>query len=450
MKLEDIIVGSYLIAAIYHFFLYFLYRKNYSALYFAIICAVAVVFNVIKVVEFAFVYKVTVLVFLINPITFLLFGNSFFKKDYNQKLLKIFLIIALTGISSTLIIPQKILLDFSPYINKFIFFYMQSVIIYLIVYTIKAVLKKRENSILLLLGFSIIAFTASAKLFLNRDMIQMFNPLGGYAMMLIYSFVLARQLSNSYYKSEIVIEKRTCDLQTANNEKDKMFALLSHDLRGPIGGIVQALEIISDKDERVNNPDMTCDFINESYKSATATFQLIENMFLWISMNNGQIVYSPKPGVDLNEIVKRNITNLQNVSDLKGVALKNDLKDNLKFFGDAYMIETVIRNLISNAIKYTKEGGKIRINSTLQEKVLVEVKDNGIGMDEKTRNMLFSEKTVSKSGTKGEKGSSFGLKLSQEFIEKHGEQIWVESELGIGTSVYFTLPSNPSQKFRPH
>ncbi|OQY07920.1 MAG: hypothetical protein B6I28_05275 [Fusobacteriia bacterium 4572_132] len=445
MRLEEIIVGSYLIVAIYHFFLYFLYRKNYSALYFAIICINAVIFNVIKVVQFPLVYKASLLVFLINPITFLLFGNSFFKKDYNQKILKIFLIIALIGISLILVTPQKLLLGFSQNINKFIFLYMQSTIFYLIFYTIKAVIKKRENSILLLIGFSIITFTFLSKLFLTKDMVKLFNPLGGYAMMLIYAFVLARQLSNSFYKSEMVIEKRTKELQTANNDKDKMFALLSHDLRGPIGGIVQALELISDKDEMINNPDMASEFINASYKSATATFQLIENMFLWISMNNGKIVYSPKPGVDLNEIIERNITNLHSISSLKRVNLKMESKESLNFYGDSYMVETVIRNLISNAIKYTDEGGEIKINSTLQgDEVLVEVKDNGIGMNEEIKNTLFSEKVVSQSGTKGEKGSSLGLKLSQEFIEKHKGKIWVESELGVGTSVYFTLPKGES------
>ena len=443
MELEDLIVGSYLIMAIYHFFLYFLYRKNYSALYFAIICIMALAFNVIKAVEFSMAYKVTILVFLINPITFLLFGNSFFKKDYNQKILKIFFAIAMTGIFITLISPQKVLFGYSKFINKFIFLYMQIVIIYLIVYTIKAVLKKRENSILLFIGFSMISVTFLLKLFLNKDMVQIFNPLGGYTMMLIYAFVLARQLSNSYYKSEIVVEKRTRELQNANSDKDKMFALLSHDLRGPIGGIVQALELVSDKKEIIENPEMVYDFINLSYKSATATFELIENMFLWISMNNGKIIYSPKADVDLNEIIEKNINNLHNISNLKGISLKKDSKDNLKFFGDGYMIETVIRNLISNSIKYTKEGGEIKMNSILQgEKVLVEVKDNGLGMDEKTKNAIFSEKIVSKSGTKGEKGSSLGLKLSQEFIEKHKGKIWVESELGVGTSVYFTLPKS--------
>ncbi|OQY07919.1 MAG: hypothetical protein B6I28_05270 [Fusobacteriia bacterium 4572_132] len=434
----NMIAINYLLLMIYHFFLYYVYKKNYSALYFSIMCFIAFVFNIIEIMRYTVLYKISIIIFLLTAYMFFFIGNLILKKTYNKKIVKAFLVITVVGVLSLLLISSKQLMQ---YMNYIVILYLSLTLVYLIFYTMKSIPKKEEDVELLLIGYSMIALTYMNQLSNNELMGRYFFHLIEHILVIVYLFILAKKLSTAYKLSEINVWKRSKELEVVNKDKDKMFALLSHDLRAPIGGIVQSLELILDKKNRINNPEMVFDLIKISYKASILTFQLIENMFLWISMNNGKIVYLPKVDVDLNKIIRKNITTLENISNLKGISLKKNLKGNLKFFGDAYMIEIVIRNLISNAIKYTDEGGEIKINSTLQgDKVLVEVKDNGIGMNEEIKNAIFSEKAVSQSGTNGEKGSSLGLKLAKEFIEKHNGKIWVESKLEVGTSVYFIIP----------
>ncbi len=133
---------------------------------------------------------------------------------------------------------------------------------------------------------------------------------------------------------------------------------------------------------------------------------------------------------------------IENIADQKSITIKNDVPESLIIFADKSMISTVLRNLISNAIKFTREGGEVVVSARQNPKdILVSIKDNGIGIAPGRAKQLFSFDTnISTPGTNKEKGTGLGLILSKEFVEKHGGSIWVESEEGKGSTFYFTLP----------
>jgi PAS domain S-box-containing protein len=241
-------------------------------------------------------------------------------------------------------------------------------------------------------------------------------------------------------EDEDYIKKINDELESANQNKDKFFSIISHDLRSPLSGIMSLLDIIvSDYDSL--GEDERKEILTEASKTSKSTFTLMENLLDWSRVQTGNISYEPQ-NTSLN-LILTSIKNLyyQKLKE-KSISLNFDFDPEYLVFADSNMTETILRNLISNAIKFTKEFGLILISfETLDNDVLIKIKDTGVGMDEKQISKLFKiDQTHSTIGTSGERGTGLGLLLCKELVEKQGGKIWIESVVNTGTTFYFTLP----------
>jgi signal transduction histidine kinase len=230
-------------------------------------------------------------------------------------------------------------------------------------------------------------------------------------------------------------------LTELNQTKNKLFSIIAHDLRAPIGNISVLLDLLTEnesdftKEELVDNLKMLSD-------SSKATFKLLENLLTWSMAQRGELIFNPLPN-DMFKLVQMNIDLYAGNAKSKNIQIVNDLSTDINCTFDYEMINTVLRNLINNAIKFTPEGGNVTISgSIINDQFEVSVRDTGIGMDTKTKNSLFGIelKQNRKDGTMGEKGTGLGLILCKEFITKHNGRIWVESETGAGSTFKFSLP----------
>ena len=237
------------------------------------------------------------------------------------------------------------------------------------------------------------------------------------------------------------LKKANMGLQEANNTKDKMFSIISHDLLGPIGNIKESLEVLVSGVVKMNEKDMQS-FIHSMWGSIGSSYTLLENLLLWARNQQGKMAYKPKY-LNLTSLVKVTFNLLAGVAKQKSIELKYNLPDEQMVFADKNAVKTIIRNLVSNAIKFTGEDGVITIGTKeVKDGFLqVSVADTGIGMDKKTRDNLFKKfKNEPRWGTDGERGVGLGLVIAREFVEKNGGTIQANSEEGKGSTFNFTLP----------
>ena len=230
-------------------------------------------------------------------------------------------------------------------------------------------------------------------------------------------------------------------LNELNQTKDKLFSIIAHDLRGPIGNTSSFLEVLTENDGEFTKEQLLENLILLK-DSSKATFKLLENLLTWARSQKGEIEFNPVPN-DLFKVVQSNIDLFASNAENKKILILNNLDQYLIFDFDSDMINTVVRNLINNAIKYTREAGQITISAKkVDSKIEISVNDTGIGIDSETAKKLFTSdlKPNKKEGTIGEKGTGLGLILCKEFVLKHNGNIWAESELGRGSTFSFTLP----------
>jgi signal transduction histidine kinase len=230
-------------------------------------------------------------------------------------------------------------------------------------------------------------------------------------------------------------------LEEINQTKDKLFSIIAHDLRGPIGSTSAFLEVLTTNENEFTKDELRNNLILLK-NSSNATFKLLENLLTWALTQRGEIVFNPSSN-DLVRLVQSNVDLFASNAENKKIQIINELDHQLIFEFDHDMINTVMRNLINNAIKYTGENGQITISAkeTLND-VEICIKDTGIGMDDTAAQKLFitDRSRIRQEGTKGEKGTGLGLILCKEFVGKHQGKIWVESEQGKGSKFKITLP----------
>lgn len=229
-------------------------------------------------------------------------------------------------------------------------------------------------------------------------------------------------------------------LNTLNGTKDKFFSIISHDLRNPIASIMLISEMLQANSSKMTNEQFT-QYISKISESIKSLYDLFENLHRWSKTQTGTIEFEPSE-FDLVDVVDRVFTLLKTHSENKFIKLTKVLPEETKVFGDMNMIETIIRNLTSNAIKFTNISGEVKvilIQTNKYNKIVIE--DNGVGMNDDIKNKLFkiNEKVTTK-GTAKETGSGIGLILSKEFVEFHNGKIWIESEIGQGSRFIFRLP----------
>ena len=233
------------------------------------------------------------------------------------------------------------------------------------------------------------------------------------------------------------------ELQRINAEKDRFFSIIAHDLRGPFSSFLGVTQLLDEKLSELTKEDIQ-DFAASMRISATNLFSLLENLLQWAKINQGLIPFEPS-NMLLFKIAEESIVNVQEPAKNKGIEIVNNIGDGVEVYADKNMLQTVIRNLVSNAIKFTPKGGKISINAKACEDKTAEisVKDSGIGMNRSMVDNLFRlDVRTNRPGTEGEASTGLGLILCKDFIEKQGGKIWVESEEGKGSVFYFTIPGN--------
>jgi signal transduction histidine kinase len=240
--------------------------------------------------------------------------------------------------------------------------------------------------------------------------------------------------------SEIEINDKNQALEKINAEKDKLFSVIGHDLRSPLANILGLSELLEEKSVKIDKEKklMLVQAIN---KTASKLYQLLENLLEWANLQRGVIEFNPKRH-NLLTIVNTVLSLYEESFNSKKIISLTDIPSDIDVFVDDYMIQSVFRNLITNAIKFTKENGSVLIDAKVVDKKMVEItiSDNGIGMDEKILNNLFRiQGNVGRPGTNGEPSSGLGLLLCKEFILKHGGKIWAQSQEGEGSSFTFTL-----------
>jgi len=243
------------------------------------------------------------------------------------------------------------------------------------------------------------------------------------------------------------INEQNEELTKVNSTKDKFFSIISHDIRNPITAIMLMADLLKITGAS-NNPEKIEKSISKIATSIKSLYNLFENLHSWASSQNGNIEFKPK-SINLLIIVN-NIHELLKVhSENKEIKLTSDVAPDAFIYADKNMIETVVRNLVSNAIKYTKKNGEVSINYDENETChLINVKDNGTGMDSFTKNNLFNlGENVKKEGTAKEPGSGLGLILVKEFVEAHHGTITVESKIDIGSKFTISIPKNDRDNF---
>lgn len=244
-------------------------------------------------------------------------------------------------------------------------------------------------------------------------------------------------------KTEISLKKSEERLKELNSTKDKLFSIIAHDLRSPFDNIIGLTELILDNSINYEESKKYIKILNTNAKN---TLILLDNLLNWAKSQTGQLSYKPEKLLLSNvikEIIALNILHADN----KSIAINYSPSEEIIVFADENMLRTVLRNLISNAIKFTNINGTINILTTLKGNFAeVTISDNGIGMNENKRKLLFkiiSNQTTQ--GTANENGSGLGLVLCKEFVQKNKGEIVVESKEGKGSTFKFTLPLKPTE-----
>jgi signal transduction histidine kinase len=231
-----------------------------------------------------------------------------------------------------------------------------------------------------------------------------------------------------------------------NSDKDRFISILAHDLRSPFNSLLGLTELLSQNYKELPAEEIET-IITSINNTARKTFALLEDTLLWASVQSKKITYSPI-FTNITAIMNEVSEILEPVAQFKNITLENKLKEELNAFVDIYMFKAILRNLISNAIKFTNEQGEIEISaSNIDSNTVIKVSDNGVGMKQDLIDKLFNFSTVNSTnssiGTAYEAGTGLGLILCKDFVDKHNGKIWVESKINNGTTVSFSLP-NPS------
>lgn len=254
----------------------------------------------------------------------------------------------------------------------------------------------------------------------------------------VYFFIKNKRIANALEKQnkEIIVQKE--QLTQLNNVKDRFFSIISHDLRNNLTSMKLYFELISNKNYKPNDEKH---LTGEIASSVNNTIDLLENLLVWASEQiKGKAINIVK--LNLYEIANDNVALLSGNAAQKSIELENLVDEDALAYGDLDTINLVVRNLISNAIKFTHEGGSVSISSQIKDGFLhISVLDNGVGISSDKIPLLFTQyKNNSTKGTGNEKGTGLGLMLCKEYVEKNNGQIWVESEQGKGSCFLFSLP----------
>ncbi len=227
-----------------------------------------------------------------------------------------------------------------------------------------------------------------------------------------------------------------------NATKDKFFSIIAHDLKSPFNSILGFSDILADQIRQKNYNDAE-EFTEIIQNASQNAVDLVTNLMEWSSSQSGRMDFNPE-NIEIGTLINEVFELSKVTAAQKSIHLTKELPPHLPVLLDKSMIGTVLRNLISNAIKFTNPGGEITIRAELVEKeLIVSVSDNGVGIEQENLAKLFRiDENFTVPGTQNEHGTGLGLLLCKEFIDIHKGKIWAESEPGIGSRFYFSIPKN--------
>jgi len=241
-------------------------------------------------------------------------------------------------------------------------------------------------------------------------------------------------------RSEIQLKQNSEELKQLNADKDRFMQILAHDLRNPFNVLLGFSDLLV-RNFKNYDDDLIKYYLDIIKQTSEKTYIMLDELLLWSKSQAGKLPFEPV-SINLSELIASIYSETQTNAQRKNITIKLSVPDNFRIVADGNMLKTVIRNLVSNAIKFTRKDGEIRIFSHLDDgKVVIAVTDNGVGISkvdqEKLWNNCNPHTTI---GTDNEKGTGLGLLLCKDFVEKHGGKIWVESEEGFGSNFKIQLP----------
>jgi PAS domain S-box-containing protein len=241
-------------------------------------------------------------------------------------------------------------------------------------------------------------------------------------------------------KAERTLIKSEQRLMELNATKDKFFSIIAHDLKNPFNDLMGFTQLLSMNIDKYDKSKIE-NFVKIIHQSSKLAYNLLENLLDWSRAQTGNLNFDPEE-IHINELIIENINLLKSTAKNKNITIYPEIDCDVSVNADKNMIRTVIRNLISNAIKYTNLGGFIKVSINKNKKFCqVNISDNGIGISEDNVNKLFKiDESFTTVGTEREKGTGLGLILCKEFIEMNGGKIFAKSEIGKGSTFSFTLP----------
>ncbi len=241
-------------------------------------------------------------------------------------------------------------------------------------------------------------------------------------------------------KANLHLSDSYTEIKQLNESKNRIFSIIAHDLKGPVGNIKSFLDMILSNQSDFDF-ETVINYLNLLEKQSTATYNILENLLAWANSQRNNIVFNPVKQ-KINLTVETNIVLLEDIATKKNISINNKTSNDLTATFDLNLISIVVRNLIANAIKFTPENGTITVLTEQNElQTLVSITDTGIGISPDRVEKLFEDTSFETTfGTNNEKGSGLGLKLCKYFVEQHKGKIWVESEAEKGSKFIFSIP----------
>jgi signal transduction histidine kinase len=244
----------------------------------------------------------------------------------------------------------------------------------------------------------------------------------------------------------LIIEEKKIKIQNRKLHEyivsmDKFFSIISHDLKSPFQGLAGMTQMMAEDIDSFSRTELS-NLSKDMHKSVNNLLRMMTNLLDWARMKQGSFSYEPKQ-IALSEKVSENLALIDKLIEQKGIEFILEIPQELHVYADEEMLNSILRNLLTNAVKFTRKMGKVIISAKETDNNFIEiaVKDNGIGMPDDLSGKLFRiEEKIGRKGTDGEESTGLGLLVCKEFVEKHSGRIWAESKEGAGSIFYFTVP----------
>lgn len=461
-----------IVFSIFFFFTYFS-RREYQKLhflYFALMNLFFVISYINNIISYDFantyllekIARIGFPLFMLIGIFFLIDYSNLFKK---KKLFKLFLTI--------LYLPAAILIIKGKNANEVVNAYNAYPLVVLILgdvilFIISLLFFRKERDYRSFFIFIVMTLNLFAGFYdgyyfavLKIKPFILLTPNAVFLINVVIFFVLAVDHTKAYHLAisnsaqlksinenlELLIAERTKKiveysrkLEEANATKDKFFSIIAHDLKNPFNTLIGYSEILKTEFKEFSEDDIL-EQLNIIYDTSKNGYILLDNLLQWAQTQTDQISFHPEK-IQLKKLTQSCIENIANQSQFKDIKVNNNVPEDIEFTGDENQIKTILRNLISNAVKFTSRNGLVVIKAEKNSSdILVSVRDTGVGISERDIQNLFRIDTMfSSPGTNHERGSGLGLILCKEFVEKHSGKIWVESTPGNGSNFKFTIP----------